>query len=117
VQNATVLRDVEAEIADAQARLAELDQLREVVTERLADLNRLRASASADRRKRTQRPLPSLVRHVLVSTRGLSVGAGGFWVDGWGASLGVRPRRPGADAIPLPAGGSHRAEFCLDAVE
>ena len=48
MQNATVLRDVDAEIADAQARLAELDRLREVVTERLADLNRLRASASAD---------------------------------------------------------------------
>jgi hypothetical protein len=50
VQNATVLRDVDAEIADAQAQLAELERLRDVVTERLADLNRLRASASADRR-------------------------------------------------------------------
>jgi hypothetical protein len=50
VQNATVLRDVDAEIADAQAQLAELEQRRDVVTERLADLNRLRASASADRR-------------------------------------------------------------------
>ena len=40
-----VLRDVDAEIADAQAQLAELDQLREVVTERLADLDRVRASS------------------------------------------------------------------------
>ena len=39
-----VLRDVDAEIADARAQLAELDRRREVVTQRLADLNRLRAS-------------------------------------------------------------------------
>ena len=39
-----VLRDVDAEIADARAQLAELNRRREVVTQRLADLNRLRAS-------------------------------------------------------------------------
>lgn len=39
-----MLRDVDAEIADARAQLAELDRRREVVTQRLADLNRLRAS-------------------------------------------------------------------------
>ena len=39
-----VLRDVDAEIADARVQLAELDRRREVVTQRLADLNRLRAS-------------------------------------------------------------------------
>jgi superfamily II DNA or RNA helicase len=44
LQNGVVLRDVDAEIADARAQLAELDQRREVVTQRLADLNRLRAS-------------------------------------------------------------------------
>lgn len=49
MQNATVPRNVDAEIADAHARLAELDQLRDVVAQRLADLNRLRASGSADR--------------------------------------------------------------------
>lgn len=49
MQNAIVPRNVDAEIADAHARLAELDQLRDVVTQRLADLNRLRASGSADR--------------------------------------------------------------------
>jgi superfamily II DNA or RNA helicase len=50
LQNGVVLRNVDAEIADAQAQLAELDQRREVVTQRLADLNRLRASGSDDRR-------------------------------------------------------------------
>jgi superfamily II DNA or RNA helicase len=49
LQNGVVLRDVDAEIADAQAQLAELDQLREVVTERLADLDRVRASSGAAR--------------------------------------------------------------------
>jgi len=44
LQNGVVLRDVDAEIADARAQLAELDQRREVVTQRLADLNRLRAA-------------------------------------------------------------------------
>jgi superfamily II DNA or RNA helicase len=50
LQNGVVLRNADAEIADAQAQLAELDQRREVVTQRLADLNRLRASGSDDRR-------------------------------------------------------------------
>lgn len=44
-----MLRDVDAEIADAQAQLAELDQLREVVTARLADLDRARASSGVAR--------------------------------------------------------------------
>ena len=50
MQNGVVLRDVDAEIADAQARLAELDQRREVVTQQLADLNQLRASDRSDMR-------------------------------------------------------------------
>jgi hypothetical protein len=50
LQNGVVLRNVDAEIADAQARLAELDQRREVVTQQLADLNRLRASGHSDTR-------------------------------------------------------------------
>jgi hypothetical protein len=50
LQNGVVLRDVDAEIADAHARLAELDKRREVVTQQLADLNRLRASVHSDTR-------------------------------------------------------------------
>jgi hypothetical protein len=50
LQNGVVLRNVDAEIADAHAQLAELDRRREVVTQRPADLNRLRASGSDDRR-------------------------------------------------------------------
>jgi hypothetical protein len=50
LQNGVVLRDVDAEIADAHAQLAELDQRRDVVTQQLADLNRLRASSHDDRR-------------------------------------------------------------------
>jgi hypothetical protein len=49
LQNGVVLRDVDTEIAAAQARLAELDQLREVVAHQLADLNRVRASSSVVR--------------------------------------------------------------------
>jgi superfamily II DNA or RNA helicase len=49
LQNGVVLRDVDAEIADAHAQLAELDQLREVVTQRLADLDRVRASSGVVR--------------------------------------------------------------------
>ena len=45
-----VLRDVDAEIADARVQLAELDRRREVVTQRLADLNRLRAAGDTGAR-------------------------------------------------------------------
>ena len=48
MQNGVVLRHVDAEIAAAHVQLAELDQRREVVARRLADLNRLRAAGSAD---------------------------------------------------------------------
>jgi hypothetical protein len=50
LQNGVVLRDVDAEIADARAQLAELDRRREVVAQRLADLNRLRASGDTGAR-------------------------------------------------------------------
>jgi hypothetical protein len=49
LENGVVLRDVDAEIADARAQLAELDQLRELVTERPADLDRVRASSGVAR--------------------------------------------------------------------
>ena len=45
-----VLRDVDAEVADARVQLAELDRRREVVTQRLADLNRLRAAGDTGAR-------------------------------------------------------------------